>query len=596
MRIATTLAGFALAALILPGCKHQVAHDTRAAGSTAGTAKRGSAPPGDAGRGSAPCCGDEIVATVRLALTRPARTASQLVMPVEKRLRGLPGVASVETVITRSRVGFVVHARKRLDRMETQEQKLRKQIEREVARANLPTLDGEPPRVRTLSGQRRLILIAAHGASPARLKAWSISVQAAVARVSGVAHVEPVAPIQPQVQVTVDPDKLRSFGISTADVANNLSRVLASQPAAHTELARFGDTRLAIGVAKGAHVRLRDVARIERGYASSPAAWFHGHRAALLRVDFAAEPVAGVTRAAKKATSSGIELDISGPVTVSRCGESGIPRISGPVALVRIAGKKTSVQGIDKAVHGDALVVRGAPVLGAPTPEARPEIELVGFETDQNRARTRAGQWLRALASMPDLAADTAAPTADQLRLVVTFQDASERRRIVRLVRAGLRRAPAPISIGPVPEPTPTLAVKVDRAAAARLGVPPADVSQSVRFALSRRDVGDLKLAGGPVQVVVGLARRSGSSTTALRGVFVRSATGARVPLAEVAEIAVSPRPPATRRLDGRPFIPFELLCSSRPSRALRTWIRRALVPQLQSQVPGLDAHVENVR
>lgn len=656
MRITRHVVRLALAALILPGCKHASpvpARETRAADR-----------PAAAEHASAAGCGDDIVVTVRPAPTGRGGIESQLVMPVERLLRRVPRVARVETATGASFVQFVAHVRpldrnradallrdvisagrsgdhasgagalsgriyrmlagrdrrkvmsklpasgpitpasvkgptmirlvealERLDRRE-----LRGRIERAVAHAHLPALGGQDPQILVRSSRRRLILLAARGASPARVAAWMSQLRVAVAQVAGVTDVEPIAPIEPQLRVIVDPHKLRSLGISAAEVAQSLSRALATHSASRASLARLGDTPLRIGHPQRLRVRLRDVADLERGFASSPAAWLKGDRAALLRVEVAAKQLAGLKRAVKKETSPGIKVAISGPLTVSRCGDSGIPRVSGPIALVRVTGNDTDVQHVEKAIREDAILVRGASVLGGQPPDAAPQLEIVRFDTDQSRAAAQARTWLRALASMPGLAAHAAAPTPDALRLVVTFEDAGQRQHVVKAVRTELRHAPASISIGPTPRATPTLAVKVDRAAAARLGVSPADIARAARFALSPQQVGDLHLAAGPVSVVMEIGPQGGSPASRLRGISVRSATGARVSLTQVAQIASPLQAPVARRLDGRPFVAFELSPAGPASKALRAWIQNSLIPRLRAQVHGLDAHLEKTR
>ncbi|MEZ6014842.1 MAG: efflux RND transporter permease subunit [Planctomycetota bacterium] len=94
----------------------------------------------------------------------------------------------------------------------------------------------------------------------------------------------------------------------------------------------------------------------------------------------------------------------------------------------------------------------------------------------------------------------------------------------------------------------------VDRARAAVRGVSPADVAETLRFALSGVDAGVVHVAGErePLRVRMELPRAARATEERLAGLSVRSATGEDVPLQDLLTRSVEPAPVTLFRKDMR--------------------------------------------
>jgi CzcA family heavy metal efflux pump len=115
----------------------------------------------------------------------------------------------------------------------------------------------------------------------------------------------------------------------------------------------------------------------------------------------------------------------------------------------------------------------------------------------------------------------------------------------VRRALAGIRGVVGPSVEAQVDEPT--VAVRVDLAAARRHGIKPGDVRRAAATLLSGLDVGSLFEEQKVFDVVVRGAPRTRSSLSAIRGLLIDTPNRGQVPLGRVASVRIAPDPQVIR-------------------------------------------------
>jgi multidrug efflux pump subunit AcrB len=100
------------------------------------------------------------------------------------------------------------------------------------------------------------------------------------------------------------------------------------------------------------------------------------------------------------------------------------------------------------------------------------------------------------------------------------------------------------------PRPEPTLAVDIDQAKAASLGLDPAEISATLDALLDRAQVSNISISGRALPVRVQIDREGQMDVDALNGLKVRNEKGQMVPLRTVAALRRVDEPSHLERFD----------------------------------------------
>jgi cobalt-zinc-cadmium resistance protein CzcA len=133
---------------------------------------------------------------------------------------------------------------------------------------------------------------------------------------------------------------------------------------------------------------------------------------------------------------------------------------------------------------------------------------------------------------------DKIAGAHSELVLKVFGHDLTEGRRIAQGIVDALNKVKgsADVAIDQEP-PLPQLQIHVDRAAAARFGINVADIAQLVEVAIGGRSIAQLYLGERHYDIVVRLDQKARSTPDQIGDLTIQAASGARIPLAQLADI-----------------------------------------------------------
>ena len=136
---------------------------------------------------------------------------------------------------------------------------------------------------------------------------------------------------------------------------------------------------------------------------------------------------------------------------------------------------------------------------------------------------------------------DKIAGAHSELVLKVYGKDLTEGRRIAEAIVDTVDKVPgaADVAIDQEP-PLPQLQIHVNREAAARFGINVADIAQVIEVAIGGRAIAQLFLGERRYDIVARLSQESRDTPEAIGNLTVQSASGARIPLAQLATIEVS--------------------------------------------------------
>ena len=105
----------------------------------------------------------------------------------------------------------------------------------------------------------------------------------------------------------------------------------------------------------------------------------------------------------------------------------------------------------------------------------------------------------------------------------------------------------------------PQLQIRIDRAAISRYGLNVEDVNNVVESIVAGKEVGQVYEGEQRYGLVVRLSEAAGQDVEAIKGLLVMAPNGARVPLSQLAEIALVEGPAQVSREDARRRIAVEL-------------------------------------
>ena len=139
-----------------------------------------------------------------------------------------------------------------------------------------------------------------------------------------------------------------------------------------------------------------------------------------------------------------------------------------------------------------------------------------------------------------DMVNDKIAGAHSELVLRVFGRDFPEMRRVAAALAGALEKIPGAADVAVDQEPPlPQLQIDVDREAAARLGINVADISDLIEIGVGGRALGQVFKEDRVYDIAARYRESARSSPDAIGSLLLTAATGARVPLAQVARISV---------------------------------------------------------
>ena len=259
---------------------------------------------------------DLDIVTVRVPYpgSSPEEVEQGIILSVEEAIRGLEGVK--EVTATASEGSGMVTA----ELLEgTDQQKVYQDIKQEIDRITTFPIDAEEPEVSMAVRRREVLQIELYGnVSEWILRDLAEQVRDSLLQYSGISQVELDGARDYEVQVLIDQETLRTYGLTLQEVAQKIRTTSVEIPGGYIETAG-GDVLLrvkdrsdwanefaripVVTSASGSILYLEDIAQVKDDFADTDqAAYFNGFRAIGIEVfRIGAETPTGVSAAARQA-------------------------------------------------------------------------------------------------------------------------------------------------------------------------------------------------------------------------------------------------------------------------------------------------------
>lgn len=243
--------------------------------------------------------------TVSVSVAYPGATPEQIeqgvVLPVEAAVQGIAGIRKMTATASEGSGSVVLELLEGVDK-----QQVYQEIQQAVDAIDIFPRDAEAPRVSMRAWQRDVMDLVVFGdASEHALRAAAEQIRDGLLQAPGVTAVEldGVRPLE--IHIDIDEGRLRAHGLSFREVADIVARNALDRSAGRVRTgsgdlllevnerrdwaSEFADVVVVSG-ARGALVRLGDIATLSEGFADSDrAAYFNGRRAVGLEVYRVAE-------------------------------------------------------------------------------------------------------------------------------------------------------------------------------------------------------------------------------------------------------------------------------------------------------------------
>ena len=220
-----------------------------------------------------------VAVTVTQSGAAPAEVETQITRPIENALAGIAGLRHVSSTVSPGASSTTAEFELGTDMQKAMDD-VRTAVEQ--ARAQLPQ-GIDPPSTRRLDISALPIVtyaVTAPGMSPAQLS-WFVDdvVTRALEAQSGVSQVVRVGGLSREINVTLDPGRLSSRGVTAAQINSALTTTIVDDTGGRADLAGREQTIRVLGeatdvpaiaattipVGTGGYVRLRDIATVEDG-------------------------------------------------------------------------------------------------------------------------------------------------------------------------------------------------------------------------------------------------------------------------------------------------------------------------------------------
>ncbi len=499
-------------------------------------------------------------ATVVLVVARsPGAAAEQLepsvAEPLDAQLAGTPSLRSLRSVATEGEVktacsfDAMVDETQAVDavRARVRLEDLPKDVRLEIVRESGAT--GELARYQLVADKLALVELR---------RMHDQQLRTTLERLSGVERIAECGVGEPEVRVSLDPMRLRGLGGTAMQVRSQLERFLSAQDSQEQESA--GLRNLVVGQGQGGPVRLSDVAMIRIASAPHACACVDqgkpGLCVSVMGRDNGTKPgatAATVQQEIRQWAASGAGLALHMRVNDAGCAKLELWEVGQVQEQAEAETAQAVADAVKQAAGAEAVSVQVGTPDGA-WPELLPAsgtVEVCGLEpasVEAMRARVasaieKAVPWLRA--------APAGQPQPSVSEAVIRGADIVELARIGRELRDRVAalddvRQSLVLGIGQ----RPGLEVRPDRERASALGVRAQDIAWVVSLAFGGQVLhASLPPQHDPLVVRLDLAD-VGKDPAQLATLALPAASGAIVPLGEVAEITMRARPDPILRED----------------------------------------------
>jgi multidrug efflux pump subunit AcrB len=546
-------------------------------------------------------CGDRLTIEIRYPGASPAEVEDSLVSPLEAAVRTVKGVRNVEGAAHEGLAQLIIEPSSDVDL-----QNFRGDVVKALDRLSSLPQDTERPVVFTSPGQRRYVVVVAHGRMPLdALRTWTQQVRQRLLEQPNIYNLSMVGAPHREMTIRADPARLRHFGLSATDVAVSVRRSLlprASEPLLRVNkaptLAELGELELSPS-AKGQPIRLRDVVQLEDGFARLPRARVGGDPAVLLLIP--SPPDVSDNELSKQVgkviASTGHpdgKLFSTQPITVSNC-FAGSAIVSGSIAILNVEEDAGTVR-IPSGDIPPTVVLEGASLVGQTEP-TETQTQLIGFVNHPDKATGLIHSWQT---QIPGISPSSSVVAPQPLAVTVLLEHADLAvldRSAAHLVTAA-RANNDVLSTHRYPSSgRPQLSFKLDREAVAKYGVTPHDVAKLVRTWMYGETV--TRFADGrdevPVILRVGPEHRSGSrpSVEQIRELTLTTPSGAVVPLDQLGTVTQEAGPTWILRHNGRRrYVVRIVVDSAKAQRSVNKALRATILAKLEASAPGLKVIV----
>jgi multidrug efflux pump subunit AcrB len=244
---------------------------------------------------------DTVIVEVEYRGASPEEVEQSVIVPIESELRGLEMVRRLEAVASEGRAVVAAEIFPGFDR-----NRALQEITAAVQRIAVFPDDIEPPLILLGEGRRRDVMrVAVSGdLSERELVDFARQIETGLLSVPEITLVEVSGARQPEIEIEIPRETLRSLKLTLGDVAETVGEAALDVPGG-TLRTRGGDLALrtkerrdqaidfrdipVVSTAEGAKIRLRDIATITDGFEESQReAYFYGKRSVTISV-FSAE-------------------------------------------------------------------------------------------------------------------------------------------------------------------------------------------------------------------------------------------------------------------------------------------------------------------
>lgn len=472
----------------------------------------------------APAPGPTVTLRAKLAGATPAETDTLLAEPLALQLAGLRQLEAIESLADAGQATLTLSFASGTD-----EFLARHAILEASDQSNLPEgasvhlMSADPAAVVTIALQGDL--------SPSEMWLAAERDRAALQRLPGVGSVVQFGVGQQQIWVIPDMDRLSAHGLGTDDLMRlgEGTNSLVSEAAALTSLEDIEAFLVQDTVA------IRDVAEVRLALSRAPIARVNGQPAVLLRVGL--HDAIDTSVLTEAITSPGLSATLLSEPTLTA------QAWSYDADLVQDLGELLE----DGEVW--TLTEDGT--------EADPTQELRLWSTSDRVAELR-----RRLAESPDAEFLVSDPQSERHRLWVSGSSHDDVADVITTLERTLPGTPGLLHARRMGRSTPTVTVRPNRDAAARLGTTMAEVADAIAVAKSGREVGRVYVDGLGIPLII---RTEQPSLRALGSVRVND-----VPLDMLASIEVGITRPRMRR-NHRPAAALDLVVKAGELESIRT-------------------------
>ncbi|HVW00647.1 MAG TPA: efflux RND transporter permease subunit [Planctomycetaceae bacterium] len=399
-------------------------------------------------------------------------------------------------------------------------------------------------------------------------------------RLPGVAEVVVLGGSDPQMRITIDPDRLRAYGFSAKDVIELLSApgcgIVGQRPGEGPAKPEEFENLILKATEEGEVLRLKDVARVELGSKASGAT-INGLPAVVMalyplpgaRPCEVSGGISGKLPELRSMAPNDLDIDVafdfapkmdpgscpihSAHLVIDADFPPAASATNNVVSLSQAADEMRNTPGVDKVVavteHPFALN-RNQPCL---------IVQLSSSAEEREASQKLVGELRSRLQRIPDAAFRISVPSAKDgfpvygfpIEFIVEDRGGEGQDMLLQQAQAlvqNLQSGAEFTDVGLGLRMQPTMSIDIDRSRCVALGVEVGDVSQAVQLAQGSSAVNSINAFGRSWQVLVAADPQSRDQAAQLHALQVKNKEGQLVPLSSVATLRETNAPAAIER------------------------------------------------